>query len=77
MEAVWNAIKGINYSGILITKIVTVLVILTLAQVLRRLIVGIVLKAIERLTERTKSSLDDELVKVVNVQNGIITIEID
>ncbi|MEC4813089.1 MAG: mechanosensitive ion channel [Scytonema sp. PMC 1069.18] len=70
MEAVWNAIKDVNYSGIPVAKIVTVLVILTLTQVLRRVFVAIVIKTIERLTGRTKSQLDDELVAVIKSALG-------
>ncbi|RAM52304.1 MAG: mechanosensitive ion channel protein MscS [Hapalosiphonaceae cyanobacterium JJU2] len=65
METVWNTLKNINYSGIPIAKIATVILILTLTQLLRRFFVGVIIKALERLTRKTKSTLDDELVAVI------------
>ncbi|BAZ69278.1 MscS mechanosensitive ion channel [Fischerella sp. NIES-4106] len=65
METVWNTLKNINYSGIPIAKIATVLVILTLTQLLRRFFVGVIIKTIERFTRKTKSTLDDELIAVI------------
>ncbi|MFN6536189.1 MAG: mechanosensitive ion channel family protein [Nostoc sp. EkiNYC01] len=70
MEAVWNTVKNINYSGIPVSKIVAVLAILTLTQVLRRLFIAAIIKNIERLTSKTKSTLDDELVAVLKPSLG-------
>jgi MscS family membrane protein len=65
MEIIWNTLKNINYSNIPIAKIVSVLLILTMTQLLRRFFVGVVIKSIERFTNKTKSQLDDELIIVV------------
>lgn len=65
MEAVWNALNNINFSGVPIGKIVTVVILLVLTQVLRRFIVGVIIATIERLTRKTKSTLDDELISVI------------
>ncbi|WP_257207540.1 mechanosensitive ion channel family protein [Nostoc linckia] len=70
MEAVLNALKNINYSGIPVSKIVAVIVVLTLTQVLRRLFIAVVIKSIERFTSKTKSTLDDELVVVLKPSLG-------
>ncbi|QSJ15125.1 mechanosensitive ion channel [Nostoc sp. UHCC 0702] len=70
MEAVWNALQNINYSGIPVAKIATVIVILTLTQVLRRLFIAVIIKSVERLTGKTKSTLDDELVAVIKPSLG-------
>lgn len=65
MEAVWNTLKNINYSGIPIAKIAIVIIILTMTQVLRRFFVGVIIKTIERLSNKTKSTLDDEFIGVI------------
>src|SRR5690242_9232497 len=70
MEAVWNALKNINYSGIPVAKIVAVIVILTLTQALRRLFIAVIIKSVEHLTGKTKSTLDDELVAVIKPSLG-------
>ncbi len=65
MEAVWNTIKNLDYSGIPIGKIIAVIVILTLTQVLRRFVVAAIVHTIERLTRKTKNTLDDELIAII------------
>lgn len=65
MEAVWNTIKSLDYSGIPIGKIIAVIVILTLTQVLRRFLVAAIVHTIERLTRKTKTTLDDELIAII------------
>ncbi|GAX36217.1 mechanosensitive ion channel family protein [Nodularia sp. NIES-3585] len=65
METIWNAVRSINYSGVPIAKIVTVIIILTLTQTLRRFFVAIIFKSIERFTSRSKTTLDDELITII------------
>lgn len=65
MEAVWDTLKNINYSGIPIAKIAIVLIILTLTQTLRRFFVAVIVKSIERFTSKTKTTLDDELIVII------------
>jgi MscS family membrane protein len=65
MEAVWNTIKNLDYSGIPIGKIVAAIIIMTLTQTLRRFVVAIIVKTIQRLTNKTKNDLDDELVEIL------------
>ncbi|GAB1541716.1 hypothetical protein NUACC21_43880 [Scytonema sp. NUACC21] len=65
MEAIWNTLKNFNYSSLPIGKIVTVIIILTLAQTLRRFVVAAIVKTIERFTRKTKTDLDDELVSIL------------
>jgi MscS family membrane protein len=65
MEAVWNTLKNINYSGIPVAKIVTILIILTLTQVLRRFFFAVIIKSFERMTHKTESKLDDELIAII------------
>lgn len=65
MEQVWSTLNNINFSGVPIGKIATVIIILALTQVLRRFIVGVIIATIERLTRKTKSTLDDELITVI------------
>ncbi|MFK0733005.1 MAG: mechanosensitive ion channel family protein [Gloeotrichia echinulata GP01] len=67
MEAVWNTLKNIdlNYAGIPITKILIVILILTLTQTLRRFFVSGIIKSIERFTRKTESKLDDELIAIL------------
>ncbi|MBE9033950.1 mechanosensitive ion channel family protein [aff. Roholtiella sp. LEGE 12411] len=70
MESIWNTLKNLNYSGIPIAKIAVVIIVLTLTQVLRRLFVAVIIKSIERLTSKTKSKLDDELITVIKPSLG-------
>jgi MscS family membrane protein len=65
MEAVWNTLKNLDYSGIPIGKIVTIIIVLTLTQTLRRFIVAAIVNTIERLSRKTKSHLDDELIAIL------------
>jgi MscS family membrane protein len=54
-----------NYAGLPIAKILVTIFILSITQALRRFLVSGVIKNIERLTRKTKSNLDDELVAVL------------
>ena len=65
MEAVWNFIQNLDFSGIPVGKIIAVIIILTLTQIFRRVFTAIVIKTIERLTSRTETTLDDELIEVL------------
>ena len=67
MEALWNSLSNINinYSGIPIGKIVAVIIILTLTQTLRRFLISVVIKTIERFTSKTETTLDDELIAII------------
>ncbi|MDJ0737507.1 MAG: mechanosensitive ion channel [Nostocaceae cyanobacterium] len=65
MEAVWNFIKNLDYSGLPVGKIIAVVVVLTLTQVFRRVFTAIIIKTIERLTSKTETTLDDELIEVL------------
>jgi len=65
MEAVWDTLKNINYSGIPIAKIAAVIIILTLTQTLRRFFVTVIVKSIERFTKKTQTTLDDELIAII------------
>ncbi|PNJ91353.1 mechanosensitive ion channel protein MscS [Cylindrospermopsis raciborskii C04] len=65
MEAVMKMLQGINQSNAIFVKIAAILIILTLIQVLRRFFVGVVIKTIENLTKKTKTTLDDELISIL------------
>jgi MscS family membrane protein len=65
MEAVWNTLKNLDYSGIPVGKIIAAIIILTLTQTLRRFIVAAIVKTIERFTRKTKTNLDDELIAIL------------
>lgn len=60
MEAVLNALKSIDYSNIPIGKIAAVIVILTITQTLRRFVLAVIIKTIEKFTSKTETTLDDE-----------------
>lgn len=55
----------LNYSGIPVGKILATIVILTITQVLRRFLVSGIVRSIERLTRKTQTTLDDELVTIL------------
>jgi len=65
MEAILNTLKNINYSNFPIAKIAAVLVILTLTQTLRRFFLTVVIKTLEKLTRKTKTTFDDELIAII------------
>jgi MscS family membrane protein len=65
MEAVLKALQSINYSNIPIAKIAAVLVILTLTQTLRRFVLAVIIKTIEKFTSKTETTLDDELISII------------
>ena len=68
MEALtkfWDFITNLNYSGIPIAKIAIVFFILTVFQVFRQVIVLGIVRTFERLTSKTETDLDDQLVAIV------------
>ena len=65
MEAILDTLKNLDYSGIPIGKIVAVIIILTLTQTLRRFVIAAIVKTIERLTKKTETTLDDELIAIL------------
>ncbi|MCV3216080.1 mechanosensitive ion channel family protein [Plectonema radiosum NIES-515] len=65
MEAVFNTLKNLDYSGIPIGKILTVIILLTLTQTLRRFVVTAIVNTIERLTRKTNNNLDDEFIAIL------------
>ncbi len=65
MEALWNTLKNLDYSGIPIGKIIAAIIILTFTQTLRRFVVAAIVKTIERFTSKTETNLDDELVDIL------------
>ena len=65
MEAVLKVIQGINQSNPIGIKVIVILIVLTLIQVLRRFFIGVVIKTIEKLTSKTETTLDDELISII------------
>lgn len=65
METVLNALQSINYSNIPIAKIAAVIVILTITQTLRRFVLAVIIKTIEKFTSKTETTLDDELIAII------------
>jgi MscS family membrane protein len=65
METIWNTLKNLDYSGLPIGKILAIIIVLTLTQTLRRFVITAIVKTIERLTSKTKTKLDDELVAIL------------
>jgi len=76
MEIIWKQIKEklldshITVAHIPLTKIVLVLTIITLTQLLRGLFFSIAIKRIKLLTSGTETTLDDELVEVLEQPSG-------
>lgn len=65
MEELLNALQNINYSNIPINQIITVILILTVIQILRRFFLAFIIKNLEKLTSKTKNTLDDELIVII------------
>jgi MscS family membrane protein len=76
MEIIWKQIKEtlldshITVAHIPLTKIVLVLTIITLTQLFRGLFFSIVIKRIKLLTSGTETTLDDELVEILEQPSG-------
>ncbi|MGB5593336.1 MAG: hypothetical protein WBM62_04785, partial [Crocosphaera sp.] len=64
-EPFFNNIKNLDFSGLPMGKIVTVVIILAVTQFLRVFLTGVILKRIERFTSKTESKLDDELIGIL------------
>jgi MscS family membrane protein len=67
MELFSDLLRNFNfsYASIPINKIIAAILILTLTQVLRRFLVAVIIKSIERFTRKTQTTLDDELIEVL------------
>lgn len=75
MEQIWQTLKSIDVSGVPIGKILVVIIILTLTQVLRRFFTAAIIKRIEKLTEKTETELDDELISILKPSlSGLILV---
>ncbi|MDJ0772051.1 MAG: mechanosensitive ion channel [Mastigocoleus sp. MO_167.B18] len=72
MEAVWNFIKNTDFSGIPVGKIIAVIIVLTLTQIFRRAFTAVVIETIERLSSKTETTLDDELVEVLKPSLSLV-----
>jgi MscS family membrane protein len=76
MEIIWKQIKEtlldshITVAHIPLTKIVLVLTIITLTQLLRGLFFSIAIKRIKLLTSGTETTVDDELVEILEQPSG-------
>ncbi|MEG4533910.1 mechanosensitive ion channel domain-containing protein [Microcoleus sp. D2_18a_D3] len=76
MEIIWKQIKEtlldshITVAHIPLTKIVLVVTIITLTQLLRGLFFSIAIKRIKLLTSGTETTLDDELVEILEQPLG-------
>jgi len=55
----------IGVADIPLVKIVAVIIVITLAQILRKLFASIIIKYFEDLTSKTESELDDELIAIL------------
>jgi MscS family membrane protein len=64
MDAIWKAVEHINFSGIPIGKIIGTTTVLLLMKVALWLIVNGIMRRIERFTEKTDSTLDNEIIEV-------------
>ena len=76
MEIIWKQIKEtlldshITVAHIPLTKIVLVVTIITLTQLLRGLFFSIIIKRIKHFTSGTETTLDDELVAILEQPSG-------
>ncbi len=76
MEIIWKEIQetlldsNINIAHIPLTKIVLVVTIITLTQLLRGLFFSIAINRIKHFTSGTETTLDDELVEILEQPSG-------
>lgn len=78
MEFLLNALQNFDYSKILgnipIFKIILAFTILVLTQFFRKLISNIIVAFIQRLTARTRTTLDDELVAIIKPALNLVVL---
>ncbi|NEO32119.1 MAG: mechanosensitive ion channel [Symploca sp. SIO3C6] len=82
MENIWitiqnwfPAIKENPFTfDIPLTKIILVAIVLTLTQALRKYFAAFIVNGIERLTSKTETTLDDELIKVLKPSLSLLTL---
>ncbi|NJL09528.1 MAG: mechanosensitive ion channel [Calothrix sp. SM1_7_51] len=73
---IWEIIKhkiidsGVTLANIPLTKIVLVTVNLVLIQALKQVILPVIINRIERLTTKTNTTLDDELIQIIKPPLG-------
>jgi MscS family membrane protein len=65
MDLISNALNKINYSNIPLVKIAIALAILALIQILKKLLVAIVIKNLQRFAAKIKLGLSDEIISIL------------
>ncbi|MGB5710827.1 MAG: mechanosensitive ion channel family protein [Waterburya sp.] len=78
MDSLLEAFKNFEYSkflgGIPITKIVLAFIVIVLTQLLRKFISNVIIAFIERLTAKTETTLDDELIAIIKPALNLVVL---
>ena len=69
MESILNAVNNVDFAsflaGIPFVKIALAFIVLVLTQFLRKLISNFIVSVVERLTAKTETTIDDELIAII------------
>ena len=74
LQTFWNFLSNLDYSGIPIAKIAIVIVILILGQTFRQFFVLRIIGILERLTSKTETDLDDQLIAIAKPALGWLVV---
>ena len=78
MEFISNAFKNLNFAnfleGIPFVKISIAFMVLVLTQFLRKLISNVIITFIERLTAKTETTIDDELIAIIKPALNLVVL---
>ncbi len=78
MESILNAFRNLDFAsflgGIPLVKIAIAFIVLVLTQFLRKLISNFIIAFVERLTAKTETTLDDELIAIIKPALNLVVL---
>ncbi len=78
MESILNAFRNLDFANVLggipIVKIVLAFIVLVLTQFLRKLISNFIVSVVERLTAKTETTIDDELIAIIKPALNLVVL---
>ena len=78
MESILNAFRNLDFAsflgGIPIVKIALAFIVLVLTQFLRKLISNFIVSVVERLTAKTETTIDDELIAIIKPALNLVVL---
>ena len=78
MESILNAFRNLDFANVLggipIVKIALAFIVLVLTQFLRKLISNFIVSVVERLTAKTETTIDDELIAIIKPALNLVVL---